>query len=123
MELQTLFKRESVADPFFIRTYNSLLYSYLNSGVPSVPYQDPNLAGWKAGSNGLKWRRVLRSQESYHACARLLRNAHLVEHLVALLHEEGALVGVGRHVRVVHLHHLHVSVDPETRDNEKLKGH
>jgi hypothetical protein len=49
---------------------------------------------------------------AYHACTRLLGDAHLVEHFVALLHEQGALVGVGRDVRVVHLHHLHVCVDP-----------
>jgi hypothetical protein len=46
MELQTLFKRESVADPFFLRikqiTPSSVLF---NSGVPSVPYQDPKLGG------------------------------------------------------------------------------
>jgi hypothetical protein len=38
MELQTFIEREIAADPFFI----------LPSSVPNR-YQDPKLAGWKAG--------------------------------------------------------------------------
>jgi hypothetical protein len=55
MELQTLFKRESAADPFFI-----IIKGIIPSSVPKLimahplfRYQDPNLAVWKAGSKGI----------------------------------------------------------------------
>jgi hypothetical protein len=55
MEWQTLFKRECVADPFFIRLR---LMQKTPSSVPilivAYPLFRTGTEGWKAGSNGLK---------------------------------------------------------------------
>jgi hypothetical protein len=51
MDLQTLFKRESVGDPFSTGIIKYLFHlSYFNGGVPYVPYQDRKRAVWKTGS-------------------------------------------------------------------------
>jgi hypothetical protein len=52
MELQTLFRRESAA-----YNKNSLYFSLGLMASPLFRFYDPNLAGWKTGSNkivGLK---------------------------------------------------------------------
>ena len=51
-------------------------------------------------------------QDTHHLGSGLSCDPHLVEHLVALLHDERALVGVRGHVAVVHFNHLHVRFDP-----------
>jgi hypothetical protein len=54
MELQTLIKWESAADSFFIRIKRRLPSSVPNLVAhPLFRYQDPNLVGWKDGSNGI----------------------------------------------------------------------
>jgi hypothetical protein len=55
LELHTLFRRESAAEPFFIRIKYMLPSSVpiIISVVSSVPVQGPNLASWKAGSYGI----------------------------------------------------------------------
>jgi hypothetical protein len=50
VELQTLFKRENAADPFFKRTLPSFVPNLIVAH-PLFRYQDPNLAGWKTGAN------------------------------------------------------------------------
>ena len=49
---------------------------------------------------------------THHLFGALVGDLHLLEHLVPLLHDEGALVGVLRDVRVGHLDHLHLRLDP-----------
>ena len=56
---------------------------------------------------------------THHFSPSLVGNPHLLQHLVALLHEEGALVGVVRDVRVRHLHDLDVGFNPKVGQREK----
>ena len=49
---------------------------------------------------------------THHLFGALVGDLHLLEHLVPLLHDEGALVGVLRDVRVGHLDDLHLRLDP-----------
>jgi hypothetical protein len=63
--LQTLFKRESAAESILQKNQMNIPSSVpkLIVAHPLFRYEDPNQAGWKAGSNGIvglhkKWRCV-----------------------------------------------------------------
>ena len=50
-----------------------------------------------------------RVTNAHHLAPGGLGDLHLLQHLVPLLHDQGSLVGVGGHVRVVHLDHVNLS--------------
>ena len=48
---------------------------------------------------------------AHHLAPGGLGDLHLLQHLVPLLHDERPLVGVGGHIRVVHLDHVNLSLN------------
>ena len=56
-------------------------------------------------------KNVGRVTNAHHLAPGGLGDLHLLQHLVPLLHDERPLVGVGGHIRVVHLDHVNLSLN------------
>ncbi len=64
----------------------------------------------------------VRSTKTHHLSPPLLGDLHLLEHLVPLLHEQRPLVGVVGDVRVLHLDHLHLGLNPAKKKERERRG-
>ena len=65
-------------------------------------------------------KNIGRVTNAHHLAPGGLGDLHLLQHLVPLLHDERPLVGVGGHVRVVHLDHVNLSLNS---GNKKIRSY